>query len=156
SLQHRRAPRQASERSGARLPRPCAGLNERLLSPRLHAQGAEMRRKVIGDPKTGLALQIQQTPHVMTLAGRPDPLLLIVVLGALVSVGIIGTIASSPRQGVLSFVLFSFLFLPLICVLAFNALRIRTLCVLDKEGGVLRIQEQSYTRQVREEYPMEE
>jgi hypothetical protein len=115
-----------------------------------------MQRKMIGDPKTGLALHIEQTPEAMTLAGRPDPLLLIVVLAALVCVGIIGAVAASPREGVLSFVIFAFLFLPLICVLAFNAVRIRTLCVLDLARGELRIDEQSYTRRVREVYPLDD
>src|SRR5439155_27292447 len=44
----------------------------------------------------------------------------------------------------------------LICVLAFNALRIKTRCVLDKEEGVVLVEEQSYTRRLRERFPIED
>ena len=115
-----------------------------------------MQRKMIGDSKSGLALRIQQTPLVMVLEAHPDPLLLIVVLAALVSVGVIDSVATSPAEGVVSFVLFSFLFLPLICVLAFNAVRVKTVCVLDKERMVMQVEERSYTRFVREQYPLQD
>jgi hypothetical protein len=46
-----------------------------------------MQRRVIGEPKAGLALRIQQTPVSMSLAGRPDPLLLYVVIGAALAMG---------------------------------------------------------------------
>lgn len=113
-----------------------------------------MQRKVIGDPKFGLTLRIRQSPLVMSLEARPDPLLLYVVIAASTVVGIIGSVASSPREGLVSFLTFALLFSPLICVLAFNAVRVRTLCVLDRERGLLQIDEQSYTRRVQEVYPL--
>ena len=115
-----------------------------------------MQRKVIGDPKSGLALQVEHTPDVLAFVGRPDPLLLEVVLGVLVCVGIFGSIAASPREGILGFFLLAFLFFPLICVLTFNAVRVRTRCVLDKPSGVVRIDERSYTRRVRESYALDQ
>src|SRR4051794_34710586 len=90
--------------------------------------GARMPRKVIGDPKAGLALRIRQTADAMTLEGRPDPALLAVVVAVSLIAGVIGSIAGSPSQGVVSFVLFALLFSPLLTVLIFNALRIKTQC----------------------------
>ena len=115
-----------------------------------------MARKVIGDPKFGLALRVRQTPTTMSLQARPDPLMLYVVIAASVTVGIIGSVASSPREGLVSFLTFALLFSPLVVVLAFNAVRIRTLCILDRDRGVLQIDEQSYTRRIQEVYPLEE
>lgn len=114
-----------------------------------------MERKVIGDPKFGLTLRIRQSPTVMSLEARPDPLLLFVVIAASTLVGVVGSVVSSPREGVVSFLTFALLFAPLICALAFNAVRVRTLCVLDKERGLLEIDEQSYTRRVQEVYPLQ-
>ncbi|MBM2811521.1 MAG: hypothetical protein HW416_2280 [Chloroflexi bacterium] len=113
-----------------------------------------MPRKIIGNPKSGLSLQVQQTPTVMTLMGRPDPLLLYVVVAASIAVGIIGTVASSPRVGIATFLTFALLFSPLICIVVFNATRLKTLCVLDQAEEVLKIDEQSYTRRVQEVYPL--
>lgn len=114
-----------------------------------------MQRKVIGEPKAGLALRIQQTLDSMSLASHPDPLLLYVVIAAAIAMGIVGGVAASPREGIVSFLAFTLLFSPLICVLLFNALRIKTLCVFDKQDGVLRIDERSFTRRVQEVYPLE-
>lgn len=115
-----------------------------------------MDRKVIGESKTGLAVRIQQSHGAMSIAGQPDPLLLYVVVGASVVVGIIGSIASSPREGIVSFAMFALLFSPLICVLIFHSMRVKTLCVLDKDEGLLHIDEHSYMRGVQEVYPLEE
>ncbi|MEA2641819.1 MAG: hypothetical protein QOF51_3213 [Chloroflexota bacterium] len=115
-----------------------------------------MQRKVIGEPKAGLNLQIWQAQNTMTLNGRPDPLLLYVVLAASVVMGAVGGVVFSPKEGVVSFLAFALLFSPLITVLVFNAVRVKTLCTLDLERGVLEIEEQSYTRRVRELYPLDE
>jgi hypothetical protein len=114
-----------------------------------------MQRRVIGEPKAGLALRIQQTPVSISLASRPDPLLLYVVIAAALAMGIIGGVAASPREGIVSFLAFTLLFSPLIVVLVFNALRIKTLCTFDKEAGVLRIDERSFTRRIQEIYPLD-
>jgi len=114
-----------------------------------------MQRRVIGEPKAGLALRIQQTPVSMSLASHPDPLLLYVVIAAAIAMGLVGGVAASPREGIVSFLAFTLLFSPLICVLVFNALRIKTLCIFDKEAGVLRIDERSFTRRIQEMYPLE-
>jgi uncharacterized membrane protein YbhN (UPF0104 family) len=113
-----------------------------------------MARKVIGDPKAGLALRIRQTAEAMTLDGHPDPALLAVVLAVSVIAGIVGAIAGSPREGLVSFLLFALLFSPLLTVLIFNAVRIKTHCSLDRAHGVLQIEERSYTHRVQEEYPL--
>lgn len=115
-----------------------------------------MQRKVIGDPKFGLTLRIQQSPATMSLEARPDPLLLYVVVAASVVLGIVGSVISSPREGLATFLTFALLFSPLICVLAFNAIRVKTSCVLDRQTGTVRIDEQSYTRRVQEVYPLDE
>jgi hypothetical protein len=115
-----------------------------------------MQRKVIGDPKAGLSLRIRQTEDIMTLDGRPDPALLIVVITAAVTVGIIGSVATSPGYGVVSFLVFAVLFSPLLTVLLINALRIKTHCELDRPHGTLHIDERSFTRRVQEVYPLEE
>src|SRR5438309_3680223 len=114
-----------------------------------------MQRRVIGEPKAGLALRIQQTPASISLASRPDPLLLYVVIAASIAMGLIGGVAASPNDGVTSFLAFTLLFSPLICVLVVHALRIKTLCTFDKEEGVLRIDERSFTHRVQEVYPLE-
>ena len=114
-----------------------------------------MQRRVIGEPKAGLALRIQQTPDSMSLSSHPDPLLLYVVIGAAIVMGIVGGVVASPNEGLLSILAFTLLFSPLICVLIFNAVRIKTLCVFDKEGGMLRIDERSFTRRVQEVYPLD-
>jgi hypothetical protein len=113
-----------------------------------------MQRRVIGEPKAGLSLRIHQTPDSMSLAGRPDPLLLYAVIAAAIVMGVVGGVATSPNEGVVSFLAFALLFSPLICVLAVNALRIKTLCVFDKDAGVLRIDERSFTRRIQEMYPL--
>lgn len=115
-----------------------------------------MQRKVIGDPKFGLTLRIQQSPAAMSLEARPDPLLLYVVVAASVVLGIVGSVISSPREGLATFLTFALLFSPLICVLAFNAIRVKTSCVMDRQTGTVRIDEQSYTRRVQEVYPLDE
>jgi len=115
-----------------------------------------MERKVIGDPKFGLTLRIRQSPAEMSLEARPDPLLLYVVVAAAVALGVIGALLSSPREGLATFLTFSLLFSPLICVLSFNAIRVRTSCVLDRQTSTVRIDEQSYTRRVQEVYSLEE
>jgi len=91
----------------------------------------------------------------MSLASRPDPLLLYAVIAAAAVMGVVGGIATSPNGGVLSFLMFSLLFSPLICVLAFNALRIKTLCTFDKDAAELRIDERSFTRRIQEIYPLD-
>lgn len=115
-----------------------------------------MQRKVIGDPKFGLTLRIRQSPAEMSLAARPDPLLLYLVAAAAVTLGVIGAVLGSPREGLATFLTFSLLFSPLICVLAFNAVRIRTSCILDRQTGTVQIDEQSYTRRVQAVYPLED
>ncbi|HZT06306.1 MAG TPA: hypothetical protein VFC51_04700 [Chloroflexota bacterium] len=115
-----------------------------------------MQRRVIGDPKAGLTLRISETPTTMTLEARPDPVMLYIVLAAAGAAGLIGTLASSPPAGVLSFLALVFLFLPLISVLAFNAVRIRCVSVIDRERDTLEIQEQSYTRRSRDVHPLED
>lgn len=115
-----------------------------------------MAKRVIGESKTGLALRIRQSTRAMSLAGQPDPLLLYVVIGASITVGIIGSVALSPREGFVTFLMFALLFSPLICVLIFHAIRVKTLCILDKAQGVLQIDEHTYTRRVQEVYPLEE
>lgn len=115
-----------------------------------------VQRKVIGDPKSGLALRIRQTPSQMSLSGRPDALLLFSVIAAAILFGILGAVALSPGAGVVSFVTFAMLLSPLIAVLVFNALRVKTLCVFDRDEGVLHIDERSYTRRIQEVYPLEE
>jgi hypothetical protein len=67
---------------------------------------------------------------------------------------VVGSVAGSPGQGVVSFLLFGLLFSPLLTVLIFNALRIKTQCVLDRTRGLLQIDERSYTRHVQEVYPL--
>ena len=114
-----------------------------------------MQRRLIGEPKSGLTLRIQQTPESISLTSRPDPLLLYVVIGAAIVMGIVGGVVASPNEGLLSFVAFTLLFSPLICVLVFNALRIKAVCTFDKEQGSLRIDERSFTRRVQETYPLE-
>jgi hypothetical protein len=91
----------------------------------------------------------------MEIDGRPDPLLLVVVLVAAGAVGIIAAVASTPRQGLTSFLLLCLLFLPLIGVLVFGALRVRTRCVLDKDQGSVQIDERSYARVLRTRYPID-
>lgn len=113
-------------------------------------------RKLIGEPKSGLALRIRQTPSVMTLEGRPDPVLLYVVAAAAIGVGAIGSLAASPREGLAGFLTFALLFSPLLGVLVFNALRVKMLCVLDRESGNVHIDERSITHRVQEEYPLHE
>jgi hypothetical protein len=115
-----------------------------------------MQRKVIGEPKYGLVVRIDQTPLTMSLTAAPEPLLLYFVAGAAVVVGVVGSFASSPQTGLAGFLAFAILFSPLICLLAVTVARIRTRCVLDKESGQLRIEEQSYARRVQETYPLEE
>jgi hypothetical protein len=115
-----------------------------------------VRRKVIGDPKAGLTLRIQQTPTTMSLSASPDPLMLYIVLAAALVAGIMGALASSPRAGFASFLILVLIFSPLICVLAFNAMRVRATCILDRERDTLHIDERSYTRRVQEEHPLEE
>ena len=114
-----------------------------------------MQRTVIGEPKSGLALRIEQTPDSISLTSRPDPLLLYVVIGVAIAMGIVGGLAGSPNDGFLSFITFALLFSPLIVVLAFNALRIKTVCAFDKRDGTLRIDERSFTRRVRASYPLD-
>ena len=90
----------------------------------------------------------------MSLDAQPDPALLIVVVAATVAVGVIGTVASSPGYGVVSFLVFALLFSPLMTVLIFNAVRIKTHCELNRTRGTLHIDEQSFTRRVQEVYPL--
>lgn len=115
-----------------------------------------MQRKTLGAEKAGLALEIRQTPTSLAVFGRPDPILLFVVLGCAVTLGLVGAVSISPREGLVSFLAFSLLFSPIISVLLFNALRVRTECMLDRETGVLRIDERSYLRHVREVYDLSE
>ena len=115
-----------------------------------------MQRKMIGDPKFGLTLRIRQGPGIMSLEAHPDPLLLYTVIAASVTLGVIGSLLSSPREGLVTFLTFALLFSPLICVLTFNAIRVRATCVLDRQRGTVQIDEQSYTRRVQEIYPIEE
>src|SRR5437588_519310 len=113
------------------------------------------QRRVIGEPKSGLTPRIEQTPDTITLASQPDPLVLYAVIAASIVTGIVGSLAWSPNEGALTFLVFTLLFSPLICVLLFTAVRIKTLCVFDKEGGMLHIDERSFTRRVLEKYPLE-
>jgi hypothetical protein len=115
-----------------------------------------VRRKVIGDPKAGLTLRIVQTPTTMSLEALPDPLMLYIVIAAAIIAGIVGAVASSPKAGVVSFLTLVLIFSPLLCVLAFNAIRVRSRCFLDRERDVLRIDERSYTRRFQAEHHLEE
>ncbi len=115
-----------------------------------------MQRKVIGDPKAGLTLRILQTPTTITLQALPDPLMLYIVLAAAMIAGVIGALASSPAAGVVSFLTLVLIFSPLICVLAFNALRVRSMCLIDLERDLVRIDEQSYTRRFQAVYPLDQ
>jgi hypothetical protein len=65
-------------------------------------------------------------------------------------------LAATPRAGVVSFLALVLIFSPLICVLAFNAIRVRAICVLDRERDVLQIDEQSYTRRIQETHALDE
>lgn len=115
-----------------------------------------MARRVIGEPKAGLALQIRQTPTQFSVTGRPDPALLIVVVAAAVALGFIGAAASSPREGVAAFAAFGLLFSPIVAVLVFNALRVRTRCLLDKERDLFQFDEQWYAHRVQEVHSLSE
>jgi len=127
-----------------------------LLSVSAAISGAQVQRKVIGDPKAGLTLRINQTPTTMSLQALPDPLMLYIVLAAALFAGVVGALATSPRAGVISFLTLVLIFTPLICVLAFNAIRVRSTCILDRERDLLHIDERSYTRHVQAEHSLEE
>jgi hypothetical protein len=77
------------------------------------------------------------------------------VIGAAVAMGVLGGVVGSPHDGLLSFLAFTLLFSPLICVLVFNAVRIKAACTFDKEQGSVHIDERSFTRRVQETYPLE-
>jgi hypothetical protein len=135
--------------------RMCGTKTERPNLASTIAQNREQRR-LIGDPKFGLILRINQVPNALRLSARPDPLLLYIVLGTAVAVGIVGSIASSFAVSGLGFLVLALLFSPMILLLALQNLRIRTTCVLDRDRAVIEIDEQSYTRRVRESYPLRE
>src|SRR5204862_286881 len=92
----------------------------------------------------------------MSLQALPDPLMLYIVLAAAAVAGVIGALVSSPKAGVVSFLTLVLIFSPLLCVLAFNAIRVRSVCVLDRERDILRIDEQSYTRRLQAVHALEE
>jgi hypothetical protein len=112
-------------------------------------------RRLIGRSKFGLALSMHATPDAMQLTARPDPLLLYVALGTAVTVEVAGTVVSTFETGTVSLLIFALLFSPVICLLVLHNVRVRTTCVLDRNRGVLQINEQSYTRRVHESYPLE-
>jgi hypothetical protein len=113
-------------------------------------------RRLIGDTKFGLTLSLHQAPNAMRLSARPDPMLLYVVLGTATAIGIAGTILTSFEASAVGLVVLALLFSPVVCLLAWHNLRVRTTCVLDRDSGTLEIDEQSYTRRVRESYPLQE
>jgi hypothetical protein len=115
-----------------------------------------VERSVIGDPKVGLTLQIQQTPTTMVLQARPDPLVLYIVIIATFMAGVVGALSATPKAGIVSILTFIVIFAPLITVLTFSAARVRCQCVLDHERDVVEIDERSYTRRLQRVRPLED
>jgi len=115
-----------------------------------------MQPKVIGEPKFGLRLRVEQGSFSLTLEARPDPFTLYIVIGAALAVGVFGGLLFSPKQGLVTFIVFSLLFLPLIGILLLNKMRVRCTCVLDRGRGLLQIDEQSLTRRIQEVYQLDD
>src|SRR3954453_9400924 len=101
-------------------------------------------RPPIGMPKAGLRVDVQTRPQQWVYRGRANPALLYLVVGTALGLGFAGAVILSPERGVLGSLTFSVLFSPLILFVIYGALRLRSLCVLDRQRRVLRVKERSY------------
>src|SRR5688572_6606709 len=109
----------------------------------------------IGMTKAGLRISVQERPQQLIYRGRASPVLLYLVLGTALGLGAIGAITLSPEQGVFGSLTFSLLFSPVILFVIYGAIRLRSLCVVDRQRDLVRVRERSYRGGFQAEFPLD-
>lgn len=103
----------------------------------------------VGLPKEGLRVVIRTRGQAMTLRGRADPMLLYLVIGAILALGLAGVVTVSPAQGLIGSFAVALLFSPFLAFLVFATLRLRSECIIDREQGLIDVNERSFFRRLR-------
>ena len=101
-------------------------------------------RPVMGMPKAGLRIAIQERPQQRIFHGLASPALLYLVVGTALGLGALGKVTLSPERGSINSLAFSVLFSPVILFVVYGALRLRSSCVVDRQRGRIRVRERSY------------
>lgn len=107
---------------------------------------------VVGSPKAGLRVVADEEGSVLSFRGRTDPLLVYFVFGTAVVVAVAGGVLFSPAYGLAGVTLLSLLFLPLMVFVALGALRLRTICRIERADGRIQVVERSYAGALHREW----
>lgn len=110
--------------------------------------------QVVGSPKAGLRVDVEEEGSILAFRGRTDPVLVYFVFGTAVAVAVAGGILVSPAYGLAGVMLLSLLFLPLMVFVALGALRLRTVCRIERAEGRIQVDERSYAGALHRQWPL--